>query len=95
MPAGPESLRIQEGDRKNYGPSDASRYAGVTGELGQNLSTSSFVLRILERLDAPKTIASMLGWEQAHSIASFGGIAPDAKTDIAMARNLRLLSASS
>ena len=37
------------------------------------------------RLEAPKTIDSMLGCAQTHSIASRGGIAPEAKTDIATA----------
>ena len=45
---------------------------------------------MFSRLDAPKTIDSMFGCSQTHSRASRGGIAPDAKTDIATARNWRV-----
>ena len=44
---------------------------------------------MLRRLEAPKTIASMLGCPHTHSNASRGGTAPEANTDIAMARNGR------
>ena len=50
-------------------------------------STSAWVLRMCALFDAPKTIASMLGCSKIHSIASPGGIAPEANTDIATARN--------
>ena len=58
-------------------------------------STSSRVERMLRALEAPKTIERTLGSEQTHSIASCGGIAPEAKTDIAIARKRRSRSASS
>jgi hypothetical protein len=44
---------------------------------------------MLPRLDAPNTMASILGWRQTYSIASRGAIAPDASTDIATGRNRR------
>ena len=56
---------------------------------GQYSSISCRVDRMLVRLDAPKTIDSMFGCAQTHSIASRGGIAPEAKTDIAIGRNRR------
>lgn len=55
---------------------------------GQYRSTNSLVFRIFPRLDAPNTIDAMFGCWQTHSIASRGGMAPDANTDMAMARNL-------
>ncbi len=61
----------------------------------QQRSTSSRVERMLRALEAPKTIERTLGSEQTHSIASCGGIAPEAKTDIAIARKRRSRSASS
>jgi len=50
---------------------------------------------MLPRLDAPNTIDSILGCWQIHSMASFGGIAPDANTDMAMALNFFSFSALS
>ena len=50
---------------------------------------------MLRSLDAPKTIDSMFGCAQTHSIASSGGIAPEAKTDIAIARKRCSRSAAS
>ena len=62
--------------------------------LLQYFSTSSTVDSIFARLEAPKTIDSTLGNEVTHATASSGWIAPEAKTDIAMARNFRLFRAS-
>ena len=45
-------------------------------------------------LDAPNTIDSMFGSDHTHSIASRAGMAPDASTDMATARNGRCSSAS-
>ena len=49
-------------------------------------------LRLLDvrRLDAPKTMDSMFGCEATYSMASSGGMAPEARTDIAIARNAAL-----
>src|ERR1700733_11786361 len=55
-----------------------------------NSSMSFFVCTILPRLDAPNTIDSIFGCWQTYSIASRGGIAPDARTDIAIGRNRRV-----
>lgn len=54
---------------------------------GQNWSTSARVEAMLAWLDAPNTIDSMFGCAQTHSMASRAGMAPEAKTDIAIARN--------
>src|SRR6478752_2692602 len=61
---------------------------------GQYRSASDTVDSMLARLDAPKTIDSIRGMEASHSIASAGGTAPEANTDIAIARNRRVCKAS-
>ncbi len=48
------------------------------GQGRQYWSTSSRVARMLRELEAPKTIACRFGRPQTHSIASAGGIAPEA-----------------
>ena len=58
-------------------------------EITQLLVTATSAL-----LEAPKTIDSRLGSPHAHSMASRGGIAPEAKTDIATARKGRFSRAS-
>src|SRR5690606_5895009 len=50
---------------------------------GMKRSTSSRVFWILPRLEAPNTIDSMFGCSAIHWMASFGGIAPEANTDMA------------
>jgi hypothetical protein len=57
------------------------------GGCGHRSKTSSRVRRTFAALEAPKTIARTFGWAQTHSMASSAGIAPDANTDIAIARN--------
>ena len=47
------------------------------------------------RPDAPKTMDLILGWAQTYSIASRGGIAPDANTDMAIGLKLRVAITSS
>ena len=58
-------------------------------------ATSSRVPRMFALLEAPKTIDCTFGWPHTHSIASSGGIAPEAKTDIATARKRRSRRAAS
>ena len=40
---------------------------------------------MLVRLEAPNTIEAMFGCSHTHSMASLGGMAPEAKTDMAIA----------
>ena len=65
------------------------------GSRSQWRATSSRVCLMFRALEAPNTIASTFGCAQTHSIASSGGIAPEANTDIAIARNRRSRSACS
>lgn len=73
----------------------ASRLAVRCNQSLQYFATSSPVLRIFALLEAPNTMDAMFGCAQTHSIASLGGMAPDAYTDIAIARNWRSRSAAS
>ena len=49
----------------------------------------ALVWRMLAAEEAPKTTESSPSRPQTHSIASFAGMAPDAKMDIAMALQRR------
>jgi hypothetical protein len=51
---------------------------GIQRYSSQYLLTNSRVLRMFPLLDAPNTMDAMFGCAQTHSIASRGGIAPEA-----------------
>src|SRR5690606_12067264 len=77
------------GGRRKRDDGDQPATAASACLAGMNRSTSSRVFWILPRLEAPNTIDSMLGCSAIHWIASFGGMAPEANTDIATARKRR------
>ena len=58
-------------------------------------SINCFISTMFFLLEAPKTIDSIFGILQTYSTASRGAIAPEASTDIAIGRNLRVAIASS
>ncbi len=92
MPDEPSVKTVQLFEVPSGGGDQQSRQLVTPARAGsssQCRATRSRVCLMLRALDAPNTIAATLGCAQTHSMASSGGTAPDAKTDIAIARNRR------